>query len=152
MPPCFHSFKVDQRTCQCCSFCSSLLCFSAGTWSAAGTTNSRLLCRIVDHSKTIGQKGRGVGGGGVGGERVFLRQLDLFLFSVPHHMPIQGASGCWEAGESHPPTQSRGLCCAAHRERVEGWREAERCEKRCEERNYEFSAWKVQVLLKVMSL
>lgn len=66
MPPSFHSFKVDQRTCQCCSFCSSLLCFSAGTWSAAGTTNSRLLCRIVDHSKTIGQKGRGLGGGEVG--------------------------------------------------------------------------------------
>lgn len=52
-----------------------------------------------------------------------------------------------EAGERHPPLQNRGLCCVAHREERQGGRE--RCEKRCEERNYEFSAWKVQVLLEV---
>ncbi len=70
----------------------------------------------------------------------------LSFHCVPHQMPIHGASGCWEAGERHPPTQSWGLCCVAHREEREG---ESRCEKRCKGRNYEFSASKVQVLIEV---
>lgn len=44
----------------------------------------------------------------------------LSFHCVPHQMAIHGASGCREAGERHPPTQSRGLCCVAHREQREG--------------------------------
>lgn len=94
------------------------------------------------------------GGGHVEKEqhRLFQRQLDLSFHSVSHPMPIHGASGCWEAGERHPPTQSRGLCCAAQKRRgrvSERQGGMEGGETRCEESNYEFSAWKVQVPLKV---
>lgn len=81
------------------------------------------------------EKDRKVGGGaGIGRlcrKRATQKQSSpmtagpLSFHYVPHQMPIHGASGCWEAGERHPPTQSRGLCCVAHREERQGGREGE---------------------------
>lgn len=126
-----------------------------------------VLCtNVVDDSKwTIKRKGqKGRWGGREGGREKVRGCVEnkqhkktspttagpLSFHCVPHQMPIHGASGCREAGERRPPSQSRGLCCVAHREErgglewgreggMDGW----------EEGNYEFSAWKVQVLLKV---
>lgn len=44
----------------------------------------------------------------------------FFFLCARRQMPIQGSSGCREAGERHPPTQRRGLCCVA--EKREGGR------------------------------
>ena len=72
----------------------------------------------------------------------------LSIHCVPHHMPIHGASGGWEAGERHSPTQSRRLCCGEE-ERGGRGRVRQRGREQCEKCNYELSAWKVQVLSKV---
>lgn len=137
----------EQRTCRSYSFCSSLLFFNV-ICKAKKPSQRTILCfaemLLMTANRQAGKCYRKVKGRG--DEKPCRKKSPLTtagplsFHCVPHQMPIQGASGCWEAGERHPPTQSGGLCCVAHRKKREGQREAERCEKRCEERNYEFSA------------
>lgn len=86
-----------------------------------------------------GREGRREGGGS---EFSYDSWTSFFSLCVPHQMPIHGASGCWEAGEGDAHRHKAevfAVLLTERRGRV-GGREAERREKRCEERNYEFSA------------